>query len=286
MNKKCFSLGIVVISTLVTFFLWHSLLVVGTKVLTVSFLDIGQGDAIFIQSPTGIQVLVDAGPDTAVLRALGKEMSWYDRSIDMLIETHPDKDHIGGFPAVLDRYKVKYFVDPGARNENGVQDFLDAKMNEKNITKILGRRGEVFDLGDGVTLSVLYPDRDVSKLASNDGSMVMRLTYGKNSFILTGDAPKEVEEKILSQDSKTIPAEVLKLGHHGSESSTGPLFLQAVHPTYAVVSAGKNNRYGHPHQSVLDLVKKFGSSIVSTQKSGTIRFHSDGVSVSTDATPL
>lgn len=286
MNKKYIQLGIALALIFLSSYLWYSMLASSSPQLTVSFLDIGQGDAIFIQSPTGKQVLIDAGPDTSVLRQLGKEMPWYDKSIDMVIETHPDKDHIGGFPLILDRYHIDYFVDPGAKNENGVQDVLDAKVKEQNITRILGRRGEVFDLGDGVTLSVLYPDHDVSKVPSNDGSMVMRLTYGDTSFILTGDAPKETEEKILSKDSSIISAQVLKLGHHGSESSTAASFLQAVHPTYAVVSAGVNNRYGHPHQAVIDLVKKFGITIVSTQKSGTIRFHSDGTTVVTDATPL
>lgn len=282
-TRKKISLIVCFISIAATIFLWVIVLSHQKKELTVSFLNVGQGDAIFIESPTGRQVLVDAGPDVSVLRELGSQMHWYDKSIDMLIATHPDRDHIAGFPYIIDRYNVSYFVEPGAQNENGVQDVLNQKVLDHHLTKIIARRGMVFDIGGGVTISILYPDRDVSHVPSNDGSIVMKLTYGEDSFILTGDAPTETEAKILSRDSKTIRAQVLKLGHHGSRTSTSPLFLQAIHPTYAIVSAGVNNRYGHPHQEVIDMVKKFGATIFTTQKSGTIRFRSDGVTLTTNA---
>lgn len=244
--------------------------------LYVSFLDVGQGDAIFIQSPSGIQILIDGGPDKSVLEEIHKVMPLFDRSIDIVIATHPDSDHIGGLIDVLDRFFVGAFFESGGQSENGVQDILNKKIADKKIPTHVVRRGEVYDLGAGVLLSILYPDKDVSKIESNTGSIIAHLTYGEHSFLLTGDAPMESEIMLVGVDHEALDSTVLKLGHHGSDTSSGTVFLSKVKPEYAIVSAGKDNAYNHPHPLVIERVEKFKTTILQTKDLGTITFSTDG----------
>lgn len=250
------------------------------RMLSISFLDVGQGDSIFIESPTGVQVLIDSGASKGFLRELSNSMRWNDKSIDLVIATHPDKDHVGGFPELLRRYTVSYFVDPGAKNESGVANTLEKLLTEKKIPRILGRRGMVFDIGGGASLSVLFPDRDVSGIPSNDGSLVLRLTHGEVDVLLLGDAPKKTETYLVRKDGLLLKSEVLKIGHHGSDTSTSALFLETVRPQFSIVSAGVNNQFGHPHRTVTMFLDKFKSVILSTQNNGTIRFYSNGETIS------
>lgn len=246
------------------------------ETLLVSFLDVGQGDAIFVQSPSGVQVLIDGGPDNSVLEEMHQIMPFFDRSIDIVVATHPDSDHISGLIEVLDRFSVSVFLESGAQNENGVQDILNKKITEKKIPTRIVRRGEVYDLGAGVLLSILYPYNDVSKEESNAGSIVARLSYGEYSFLFTGDAPVDSELLLVGADEEKLRSTVLKLGHHGSDTSTSITFLSKVNPEYSIVSAGKNNKYNHPHPNVLERVKKFGSMILKTEDKGTITFSTNG----------
>src|SRR3989344_5060951 len=168
--------------------------------LAVSFLNIGQGDAIFIESPTGVQMLIDGGPpDGSVLRELGKAMPFFDRTIDAVVETHPDQDHIGGLPDVFERYKVKTFLEPGIPNDTGATRALArAAEEEQNVTRVLARSGMRLMLGGGAYADILFPDRDVSGVETNTGSIVMRIVYGDTSFILTGDSPQAIEKYLSS----------------------------------------------------------------------------------------
>lgn len=246
------------------------------NILRVSFLDVGQGDAIFIQSPSGVQVLIDGGATKQVLEKLHDVIPLFDRSIDMVIATHPDLDHIGGLTDVIDRFSVKIFLHPDATNTGGAEDILNTKIQIHNVTQIIARRGQVYDLGAGVALTILFPYGDVSNVDTNDASIVARLTYGKHAFLLTGDAPVSTEYTLTATDPQNVQADVLKLGHHGSNTSTSETFLAAVKPKWSIVSAGKDNTYGHPHQEVVDRVKKFNSEILNTGSKGTIIFESDG----------
>lgn len=246
------------------------------SLLRVSFLDVGQGDAIFIQSPSGAQVLIDGGATKQVLEKLHNVMPLFDRSIDIVIATHPDTDHIGGLTDVIERFSIGLFVDPGARNESGVQDILNKKITEHNILYRLAQRGDTYDLGSGAQLTILFPFSDVSKVESNAGSIVARLTYGSSSFLFTGDAPAQTEYILAAIDGKNIQSDVLKLGHHGSNTSSSYVFLQVVKPKWSIVSAGKKNTYGHPNQEVVERVLKFKSEILDTRTSGTIIFETNG----------
>ena len=253
-----------------------------SPVLCVSILDIGQGDSILVQGPTGIQMLVDGGPDHSVLRQLPKEMGLLDRSIDLVVETHPDKDHIAGLTDVFDRYRVSYFLSPGIPDDTETAQGLEhAVEDEPGLHQLIARRGMRIHLGGGAYADVLYPDRDVSHGETNEGSIVMRVVYGSTSFMLTGDAPSDVEDHLISLDAKDgeLPVTVLKAGHHGSKYSTDDAWLAALHPQYVAISAGANNRYGHPNPETIARIKNEGAQIVSTIDRGTLRFVSDGTNV-------
>ncbi len=241
-------------------------------VVTLAMLDIGQGDALFIQGPTGIQVLVDAGPNTgAVLRALPRVMPWWDRSLDAALETHPDADHMGGFIDVFERYDVGAFITPGVVKHNTTTDALDKRVDREHAKIYVARQGMVVDLGGGAYLRVLYPNTDVSGWGqkTNDASVVAQLVYGSTTAMLTGDAAFETEEKLLSM-GETLESDILKVGHHGSKTSTSDAFIKAVHPSVALVSVGKANMYGHPTPEVLERLSKAGVPIMRTDEEGTI----------------
>ena len=245
--------------------------------LTVAFLDVGQGDAIFVQSPTGRQLLIDGGPDQSVLRELGRIMPFYDHTIDVMIATHPDKDHIAGLPAVLERYEVDFILEPGVRSNTSFDEaFARGSDEELGAEHIYARRGQSIDLGGGAILTILFPDRSVSGLETNTASVVAKLTYGDTSFLFTGDSPQGIEDYLILLDGTMLDVDVLKAGHHGSKTSTSEAFVGIASPLYAVISAGEENRYGHPHQEVLDIFKKFDVPIVGTYERGMIIFSSDG----------
>jgi competence protein ComEC len=250
--------------------------------LKVSFLDIGQGDAIFVETPSHKHLLLDGGPNKKVLTEIGKLMPFGTKRIDIMIESHPDKDHIGGLPEVVSRYDVGVFLEPGVESENSIDDELHKRFTDKSVQTLLARRGQVINFGDGVKLIILFPNQDVSKWETNDASIVAKLVYGEESFLLTGDSTMKAENILMSLDKKILNSEVLKAGHHGSKTSTSLAYAQAVSPTYAIISAGKDNSYGHPHQVTLDTLNKIGAQILSTIDLGTITFETDGQTMKVD----
>lgn len=277
--KKHFHRYILFLLIAVNALVWQAVFA-GTNddTLTVAFLDIGQGDAIYIEAPNGIQILLDGGPNKSVLAELGSVMPRYDTSLDIVIASHPDKDHIGGLPAVLERYTVGAVMEPGVDHTTEVYREFERIVEEKEITNILARRGMrvVIDKERGIFLDILLPDGDVKNWETNDASILARLSYGKESFMLTGDLPQGRERYAVSLDSAGLHSTVLKLGHHGSRTSSSLEFLNATAPEYAVVSAGKDNQYGHPHKEVIDRVSVLGIPILSTAEEGTIIFETDG----------
>lgn len=249
--------------------------------LAVSFLDVGQGDSILIEGPTGIQVLVDGGKDRSVLRELPRVMHPLDRSIDAVVATHPDADHIGGLPDVLARYRVSTLVASGREGDSSEYERIeDASAREPNAVRVLAREGMRIHLGGGAYADILHPEDNVAKLkGTNDASVAMRLVYGETEFMLTGDAPSWVEDRLVEAYGSRLRSDVLKAGHHGSKTSTSAVFLDAVDPSIVVVSAGKDNSYGHPHGEVVDRVLASNAALRSTADAGTITFVSDGITV-------
>lgn len=273
--KQYFLLGLFVLNI----FIWFIVFDKNDNKLTVAFLDIGQGDAIFIEAPNGNQILIDGGPNKSVLRELNKIMPFYDRSIDVIIATHPDKDHIGGLPEIIDRYSVDFVVESGAKNDTGVSLVFKNIILQNHIKQIFAKRGMRVNLGSGVFLNILFPDRGVSEVESNTASVVAQLIYGNTKFMLTGDSPKTIEEYLTMLDGEKLKSDVLKVGHHGSKTSSSEMFLGLVSSEYSVISAGRDNQYGHPHKEVIDVLNQFTSNILNTQNKGTIVFKSDGENI-------
>lgn len=243
--------------------------------LRIAFLDVGQGDAIFIESPTGTQILVDGGPDSSLLRELPSVMNPFDRYLDAIIVTNPDQDHFAGFIELLERYKVEKEFESGTKKTTLTYKAFESALVESGVQRLLAKRGMVFNLGGGAYLSVLYPDRDVSESNPNDGSIVMKLIYGKTSVLLMGDSTALVESRILSLGGNKR-ADILKLGHHGSKTSSSENWIASVSPSQAIVSASCDNSYGHPSKVVVDRLLAHAVSYLWTCNEGTISFSSNG----------
>lgn len=247
--------------------------------LEVTFLNVGQGDAILIETPDGAQALIDGGPDGTVLRELARELSWGDRTLDFVIGTHPDKDHIGGLIDVLARYRVASILTTENTGETTAASAYQKALTAETEIVHFARAGQTYSLGASTTLTVLSPARDPSMLESNTASIVIKLTYGDIDFMLTGDAPQGIEDYLSVTYGDQLQSEVLKLGHHGSKTSTSELFLEAVKPAFAVVSSGADNRYGHPHEEVVERVEARQILLRNTATDGAIHFLSDGARV-------
>jgi len=277
-SKEYIQWGIIGIFFAMNIFIWTVEVRADSRgVLTVAFLDIGQGDSIYIEVPNGNQMIIDGGPSAgAELRALGQVMPFYDHSIDLVLATHPDQDHVGGLPAVIDRMNVMTVVTTENSSGTGAYAQFVKAMQEKQSRHVLARSGEKIILDDGVVLEILFPDRSTLGWETNTGSIVARLTYGSESFLFTGDSPQAIEKYLVSNDGSALHSNVLKLGHHGSRTSSSQIFLSAVNPDYAVISAGLNNRYGHPHKEVTDLLVELKIPSISTINHGNIVFKTDG----------
>lgn len=245
--------------------------------LTFAVLDVGQGDAIFIESPTGTQVMFDAGPPHKILGPIAKVMSPFDRSLDAVFITNPDADHIGGLLDLLKSYEVGVILESGTINESKIFENLKTEIKNKDIPNILAKKSMRILIGGDAVIEILFPDRDVSSSTTNDGSIVARLSYGDFSAMLTGDGTSETEKLILrGNEPEDLRSLFLKVGHHGSRSSSSLSFLDVVSPSYALISAGKDNKYGHPHKDVLSLLEEKEIKIFRTDIVGSIIVESDG----------
>ncbi len=272
-------LGALLVTTLLSFIVPLISEPAVSNALTVTFLDVGQGDAVLVETPDGVQLLIDGGPDGTVLRRLSQELPWFDTSIDMVLGTHPDKDHIGGLVDVLKRYKVNKIITTENTGETMVASSFQKGLLNEGVPVEMARAGQVYQLGASTTLTIFAPANNPAMLESNTASIVARLSYGEIDFMLTGDAPSSIEEYLVKTYGAGLASEVLKLGHHGSKTSSSDGFLDTVAPRYAVVSAGKDNSYGHPHQNVVDAVLSRNITLVSTADSGSITFVTDGIDV-------
>lgn len=270
-----FLLGLLLLNVII----YSAILYQNDSDMTVAFLDVGQGDAIFIKAPNGRQMLVDGGPGPIVLRELGKVMPFYDRSIDVVLATHADQDHVGGLVSVLQRFKVDLFVRTNTVSDSAAFNELLTLVEEKKIpTEIIVAPEDIL-LSADVEFGILFPVTDTAGWETNDSSIVGKVVYGNNSFLLTGDSPQLIEKYLVGKYGAQLKSDVLKAGHHGSKTSSSELFVGTVAPKYSIISAGKDNRYGHPSQEVLDVLKKFGGQILHTLGGGMIVFKSDGTNL-------
>ncbi|OGZ33332.1 MAG: hypothetical protein A2174_00615 [Candidatus Portnoybacteria bacterium RBG_13_41_18] len=244
--------------------------------LEVHFFDIGQGKAIFIETPDGNQVLIDGGPDNSVLAKLSQAMPFYDRDIDLLILTHPDSDHLNGLVEVLKRYAVGKIIESGIIDSSAEYQAWHELIKEKNIPVVGALAGQKIKIGDDFVLEILYPNRSLSGQNfsnTNDSSIVSRLDYGQNSFLFTGDTEEKAENYLVGS-GVNINADILDVSHHGSKNATGEEFLGAVSPDAAVIQVGASNRYGHPAPETLDRLE--GIQVFRTDLCRDINIFSDG----------
>ena len=238
----------------------------------VSFLSVGQGDAELIQIPAG-NILIDAGPDAKILSELDKSLSFYDKTIDLFILSHPNKDHFNGLFDILERYKVRAVILDNLSYSDSLFQKLLKELKERNILIIKGIAGTKINWENQDKLLVIYPEIMVpSKEDPNKFSLIANLILGKNCFLFTGDISSSQEKKILPLISCPIDnSRILKVAHHGSNYSSCTQFLKGFNPQIAVIEVGENS-YGHPHPDVIQRLKDIGSQIFRTDLDGTIRF--------------
>ena len=239
-------------------------------------LDVGQGDAIFIETPRKAQVLIDGGPDMKVLGQLSAVMPFYDRSIDLLVLTHPQEDHMFGLVEVLKRYRVDKVLMTGANYPTGTYKEFKRVIEEKKIPVIIVRAGQKINLGGDGVIDILYPNENLSSVDFpgdvNDSSVAALLRFGEKKFLTMGDAGIKEELDIINSGQADI--DVLKVSHHGSRFSTSALFLEKTTPGIALISAGARNSYGHPHGDTLERLGNI--PVYRTDTQGRIAVITDG----------
>jgi len=266
---------------IVAILVWSVALTMPDDKLHVSFLDVGQGDAILIQTPNGQDILIDGGPDSQKVNLeLSKKLPFWDRTIDFVVCTHSQADHITGLVEVLQRYKVKQVLEPGVSYNSSIYQEWCNLVEEKQIKRDKAQAGQEIDLGNGIKLEVLNPPASLWEGTSDDvdnNGVVLRLSWGKVSFLFTADIREEVEFALIGQRAN-LKSTVLKVSHHGSKTSTSQQFLAAVDPEVAVISVGEDNPFGHPSPEVLErLIDRVGEdNVYRTDEDGTIEFITDG----------
>ncbi|OGJ42060.1 hypothetical protein A3B60_00925 [Candidatus Peregrinibacteria bacterium RIFCSPLOWO2_01_FULL_39_12] len=241
------------------------------------FLDIAQGDSILIKTPQNHQILVDGGPKDYVLTELSKVMPFFDKSIDFVILTHPDSDHMDGILKVLERYEVKNILLTGVYLENESYNKLLSLVLEKNVKLFIAESKKDFIFGD-VLVDVIYPFNQIIGNADkdkNDTSIAVKIVYKDKSILLTGDLSVEVEAKLISAypNPKYLKSAILKAGHHGSKTSSSLNFLEVVNPETVVIQVGRKNFFGHPNKETLDNFSAAGvKKIYRTDMDGMVEF--------------
>ncbi len=243
----------------------------------VYFLDVGQGDSTLIISSSGNRILIDAGNvDGKSVKEINKIFPWFDRRIDLTIGTHADQDHVGGFTKIVQNFSVGKFLFSHLHTSKTVEKNLFDSLQRANVSTSTINRGAKISFGNDY-INILYPNRQMKMTSDKDTnlfSIVAVAHVGTTTFMLTGDAPKSVELKLVNVKDN-LHADVLKVGHHGSKTSTDSIFIEEVKPTYAIISAGLNNRYGHPHKETIETLEKENVKILRTSEMGMIKFLND-----------
>lgn len=253
--------------------------------LEVTFLDVGQGDAYFIRTPSGRTILIDGGPKEepsyllSYLKKKGVRQTFWQwlfawPKIDTIVLTHPYLDHLGGLPPLLEEFKVEEVIDPGIDSKlMTYKNFLKA-LKEKGCHYQVVERGQVLEWDPSLKVEVLSPPKEHFQDTSSDinnNSVVIKLTYGEVSFLFTGDIQSEAEKELVRLYGQELKSTILKVPHHGDSSSSTLEFIQAVSPEWAIVSCGKHNEYGYPSNEVIEKYEKIGTKVYRTDTYNTVR---------------
>lgn len=280
-HKGAYAIGVIPLAAMIFLFPWifksneNNIQTMGEDIVTVHFIDVGQGDCTLIELPEDKFMLIDAGDN-------GKEnviLNYLDEmnvtKIDYLVATHPHADHIGGMPEIIEKYDIGQIFMPNAEaSSKTFENMLDV-IEDKNLyinTAYAGKN--IFD-DSGIKADIISPEKDRSYNDLNNCSAVVKLECGEKSFLFMGDAEKEIEDNI-SDSYAYLKSDVLKVGHHGSSTSSEYEFIKKVSPEYAVISCGKDNTYGHPHTETIDNLKKVDAEVLRTDELGTIKIETDG----------
>ena len=263
------------------FYLWQFIFRIDNN-LKVVFFDIGQGDSIFIETPQGYQVLIDGGPSgKKVLEKLSKYIPFWDRTLDLIILTHPDYDHLAGLVYVLDRYDVKNILWTGAKKDTQTFNRWEEKIEKEKARIVIAKAGQKIKAGMA-ELFILYPfqglEQGFFEKGSNESSIILKLLFGKNYFLFTGDTIKRIEQQLLEKGID-VSSQVLKVAHHGSKTSSSYNFIKMINPDVAVISVGEDNPYNHPYPTVLELLDKYDINVLRTDLIGDIKITSDGKNI-------
>ena len=242
--------------------------------LTLYFLDVGQGDSILLCTPNGNTMLIDAGQPNGAGVVEDALYSLGISKLDVVVASHPHSDHIGGMAQVIQDFSVGSVYMPKAAHTSQTYELLLETIQSKGLKINTAKAGIEIPLDPTITVKILSPVKEKYD-ELNNYSAVIKITYGENSFLLMGDAEKPVEDELL-RSKQDVSADLIKIGHHGSDTSTSPTFLDAVHPTDAVISVGEGNSYGHPNQSVLSSLEERGITVHRTDLDGTIVVSSNG----------
>lgn len=244
-----------------------------TKMI-VHFIDVGQGDSILIQV-NNKNILIDSGPKSDRKKFNDYLSSLNLKKLDYVIATHPHEDHIGNMVDVIKKYDIVQFYAPKVKTTTKTFEEMIEALKDKSLKiNVIKRETNSIDLGVNTKLSVFSPSKDYYE-DLNNYSPVIKVQYGSTSFLFTGDAQKDVEKEILDSNDD-ISADVLKIGHHGSTTSTSKDFLDKVHPSIAVISVGKYNTYNHPNKNTLSLLNNSNIITYRTDQNGTVIISSDG----------
>lgn len=253
----------------------------GSGFLEVDFYDIGQGDAIFIEGPLGEQILIDGGPDSKILEKLGQELNYFDRYINVVVATHPDKDHINGLIDVLKYYDVGEVWISGAQKDTSFYNEFTRIIESKNIPVKTVVRGDVYSF-NGFDIAILNPKlKEGVNTKINNTSIVTKIIYNNISFLLTGDIEKEIERELIqiyrgSTLADSMDIDILKVAHHGSKSSSLEGFIKSASPELAIIQVGKDNPYHHPRPDIIKRFSGLGIPILRNDIIGDIEIMSDG----------
>lgn len=250
----------------------HELSLLGDGKLHAYFLDVGQGDSALLVSPSGKQIIIDGGPDNSAVGQMAKHIPFFDRRIELLVLTHPDLDHIAAFPDILRRYEVDRVLFTGTAKKASRYEEILALLKEKHIPVFLADPAKDIDMGDGLTLDILWPNagllgKELKK--TNDSAIVLRALYKEHSIFFSADIERAAERNILAS-GRQMDSDILKVPHHGSRTSSSTGLLLAVSPNLGVISAGQDNSYKHPHPDVVDRYRQFGIPLRVTKDEGTV----------------